>query len=220
MRRWRIVIATVALAGLVGLAPAEGQEATGATAEQRAQQVLRALAGDRRRAETGAEAAVSSPYGVLDATGDAFPNRPRGDLTGYRIRNGNVIELTFWLLREPDTWNTAPTGALLPIDLAVNGRGNDFDLIVVSSEDTGKVGFLGPPRFTPDEVICTIPNVSDLGHSALGWGFSVRFNPRCIGGSRAFRSRAFFLYFRGPNDDNPTVDVVPDRTWTPNVRPA
>jgi hypothetical protein len=221
--RWRRWVVFAALGVVIATVPgpAEG-ESTWVDINQRFQDAFDLAEREGVRSDRSAarepRRVVNTPYSLTDPRGDAVPNRPRGDLTGYRAHNGtNIVELRFWLAREPATWNTADTFALLPIDATANGRGNDFDVVVISSEETGFLAGIGRPNF--ENPRCVSDNVTDLGPSMRGHGYQVRFAQACIGGPRRIRTRALFLYSRFDGDQNPTTDAAPNGRWTPPISP-
>ena len=164
---------------------------------------------------------VPSPFTVLDRVGEPRPyNNGRGDITVFQTRNGpGYVDFQFRLVRRPDTWNTATTGAVIRIDLAGTGPAIDYDAVVVSTPRTGKVVVVGPHPIQTDEVTCASRNVSDLSPNRFGYGYSARFNFACMGGHRGFRTRMAFLYSRFPNDPLPSLDFAPNTSLTPVIQP-
>jgi hypothetical protein len=130
------------------------------------------------------------------------------------------VDLRFRLLRRPDTWNTATTGAVMRIDLARTGPAIDYDVVVVSTRRTGLFAAIGRHNFRPEDATCVSPNVTDLGRDRFGYLYSAKFQFRCIGGHRGFRTRMAFLYSWFPGDPIPSVDFAPNTRWTPTIRPA
>ncbi len=196
-------------------------------AVERARSGVAALADSRSL--PGRAGGVASPATFLDPVGspaDASPYHRRGDLSAAQIRNGpNQFELRFFLAAQPDTWNAGgggETGAVLRLDAVTNGTGPDFDLVVLSTPRTGKVAVVGEADFNdPSEVTCIVRRgVRDLGRTPAGYGYSVRVPFSCLGGKRGFSARMAFLYAWWPGDTAPTGDVLPNRRWTPTVRPA
>ncbi len=225
MRRARstclAVVAALALVGATPVASAPRDPALPPGALARIDAVQDAARPEARVRATQ-RGSVSSPLTVQDPANDSSPYHSRGEVTAYQIRNGPAfVDLRFWTVRRPDTWNTADTGFIVRLDLAANGLGRDYDVVVASSRQTGKFAAVGEPDFDEDdEITCVSPNVTELGRGPMGNGYSARFQHRCIGGEGAFSSRAQLVYSWFRNDPLPTVDVVPNRKWTATVRPA
>ena len=216
------VLISLALGSVAFAGPGSpAEDAPAPTLNERIRGVFDAASAFDAESQTGRVRRVPSPYTVVDQTGDGQPfYHPRADITVYQARNGpEVMDLRFWILRRPDTWNTAVTGAVIRIDVTANGPGNDYDVIVVSSPQTGKVAIVGRAGFQPGQQNCVSPNVTDLGSSQLGYGYRVRFRFDCIDLQRAFRTRMAFVYSWFNGDPTPTVDVAPSTTWTPSITP-
>jgi hypothetical protein len=155
------------------------------------------------QAESGAAAettgTVSSPYTFFDTVGDAGSY---ADITAVRVRNASDrVVLRSWVRNwDPNVW------LVYLIDLKVNGPGDDYRVGVSVSEGV-RIW-----NTHTDHYPCISSNVSDLGSDAWGHSVSARFRPRCIGGSRAFRTALYLAsgWWVG--------DRAPNNGYTPWIR--
>jgi hypothetical protein len=147
--------------------------------------------------ESGAAAettgTVTAPYTFFDTVNDGVP-----DITAVRVRNApDRVVLRYWV-RNSEGWLNLPDGWYV-IDLKVNGPGDDYRVVFRVS-----AGSVAITNIHTGQVTCASDHVSQ-GSDAWGHFVSVRFRPRCISGSRAFRTALDLL----PGDSAPNNGYTP-----------